>query len=361
MKQAEIRQLLPEIFQRAVHPGNPLFAALAVMELLQAPSEGVLQNLETFFDPRRCPDGFVPYLASWVDLDRLLSTTPVLASAPKNSLPPSAFPTGLGRLRELVAAAPYLSRWRGTARGLMTFLEIVTGQSGFVVEEQPLGDDGLPRPFHLRIQAPAMEPSARTLVGKIIELEKPAYVTYELVFTAETGDAPTAPVVAAPVPVAPEPPQPGPTPAAPGSTPVEPAPGPVTVSTGEITLPPSTASAPVVPPAGFVPPVFRPRLQVVSTGQEIPIPPGPALVGRNDPANAVQVQLDLNNLDTTKTVSRRHATITFDQGNFYLTEQLNVSNGTFINGQRLKAGVPARLADGDQVKFGAFETLFRTT
>ena len=81
MKQAEIKQLLPEIFQRAVHPGNPLFAVLSVMEVLQAPSENILQNLETHFDPRRSPDRFVAYLASWVDLDRLLSTAPVPTSA----------------------------------------------------------------------------------------------------------------------------------------------------------------------------------------------------------------------------------------------------------------------------------------
>jgi hypothetical protein len=348
MKQAEIQQLLPEIFQRAVHPGNPLFAVLSVMELLQAPSETILQNLETHFDPRRSPDRFVAYLASWVDLDRLLSTAPVPASARPDPAAPATFPTGLGRLRELVAAAPYLSRWRGTARGLMTFLEIATGLRGFVIAEQPPGPDGLPRPFHLGIQAPAMAPATRLLVVNIIELEKPAYVTYDLTFADE--DKPAAPV--------PTPPDAPPvTPSLPPLFPTHPAggPGPVIVSPGPTGQTPVTGNPPVVAP------VFRPRLEVASTGLQIPLPPGPVMVGRNDPANAIKVQIDLNNIDTTKTISRRHALITFDQGNFYLTEQINVANGTYLNGQRLTAQLPVKLTDGDRVKFGQFEVIFRTS
>ncbi|MBN9389030.1 MAG: FHA domain-containing protein [Chloroflexi bacterium] len=345
MKQTEIQQLLPEIFQRAVHPGNPLFAVLSVMESLQAPSENILQNLEIHYDPRRSPDRFVAYLASWVNLDRLLSTAPVSASARPEVATSATFPTGLGRLRELVAAAPYLSRWRGTARGLMTFLEIATGLRGFVIEEQPPGPDGLPRPFHLRIQAPAMDPAMRQLVVNIIELEKPAYVTYDLVFPGE--DKPVSPAVAPTVePTVAPAPQPD------ATSPVG-GPGPVTVSPGPTGQPTVTGSPPVAAP------VFRPRLEVVSTGLQIFIPPGPVLVGRNDPANAVKVQIDLNDIDTTKTISRRHALITFDQGNFYLTEQINVANGTYLNGQRLTAQVPVKLSEGDRVKFGQFEVIFR--
>lgn len=181
MKQAEIQRLLPEIFQRAVYPGNPLDGVLAVMELLQAPSEEALQNLETFFDPQRTPAAFVPYLASWVDLDQLLAVSPTKAGA---TLQP-AFPTGVGRLRELVAAAPYLSKWRGTARGLLVFLEIATGLKGFKIEEQPVDQAGVPRPFHLRVQAPAMSQAIRTLVESIIRLEKPAYVTFEVSYADE--------------------------------------------------------------------------------------------------------------------------------------------------------------------------------
>ncbi len=72
MKRTEIEQLLPGIFQRTVQPGTPIFALLEIMEALPAPDETILNTLDSFFDPHRAPDAFVPFLASWVDLDRLL-------------------------------------------------------------------------------------------------------------------------------------------------------------------------------------------------------------------------------------------------------------------------------------------------
>jgi hypothetical protein len=90
--------------------------------------------------------------------------------------------TGLGRLRELVAAAVDISRWRGTARGLLLFLTTATGRTDFEVDEAVPGPDGLPRPFHVRVRAPSEVEAHRLLLERIIEREKPAYVTYELLF-----------------------------------------------------------------------------------------------------------------------------------------------------------------------------------
>jgi len=90
--------------------------------------------------------------------------------------------TGLGRLRELAAAGVQLSRWRGTARGLLLFLSTATGRKDFEVEERVAGPNGLPRPFHIRVSAPAELAAHRPMLERIIELEKPAYVTYELHF-----------------------------------------------------------------------------------------------------------------------------------------------------------------------------------
>ena len=180
MKHSEIERLLPGIFQRAVHDGNPLDALLQVMEVLHAPDEEILDNLDRYFDPYSAPDAFVPFLAYWVDLARFLPTG---TERGFGSTAP-VWPPGLGRLRELIAASADLSRWRGTARGLVTFLEIATGTPGFTVEEQPLGDNGLPRPFHIVIDAPAATTTHTALLRKIIEQEKPAYVSYELRFSA---------------------------------------------------------------------------------------------------------------------------------------------------------------------------------
>jgi phage tail-like protein len=163
MKRNEIARLLPGVFQRTLDESGPLVALLDVMEALHAPSEAALAGLPSLFDPLRAPERFVPFLARWVDLG-----VPVT--------------TGLGRLRELVAAAVELSRWRGTARGLLLFLRTATGREDFVIEERVPGANGRPRPFHLRVRAPAELAPHRPMVEAIIEREKPAYVTYELHF-----------------------------------------------------------------------------------------------------------------------------------------------------------------------------------
>ena len=177
MRKAQIKQLLPSLFQRTARPGSPLWAILEVMESMQAPSESALDRLDITFDPRRAPDAFVPYLASWVDLEMLLDVSRGPASPSFAS-----FPTGLGRLRELAANAVALSQWRGTGKGLCRFLETVTGKQGFTINEQVTGPDGNTKPFHLQINAPNEVLPQRALIEKIIELEKPAYVTYELLF-----------------------------------------------------------------------------------------------------------------------------------------------------------------------------------
>jgi phage tail-like protein len=176
MKRSEIEQMLPGVFQRTALEGTPLIALLEVMEALQAPDEVALDQLDAFFDPYRAPDAFVPFLASWVDLDRLLIEVP---EEFEETAPPP-LPSGIGRLRELVAAATFLAQWRGTAKGLLRFLETATGVQGFVIEEQVLGSDGQLKPFHLRVRVPQEAVPYQIMIERIVESEKPAYVTYEL-------------------------------------------------------------------------------------------------------------------------------------------------------------------------------------
>ena len=176
MKQTEIEMFLPGVFQRTVVPGGVLATLLEVMEALHAPAEDVLRELDAYFDPRRSANRFVPFLAGWSDLDTLLSDSSV------SELDAPTFPTGLGRLRELIADAAFLSQWRGTAKGLLRFLETATGAQGFQINERVTGPNGQPIPFHLLIFAPPETTPYQVLLEKIIELEKPAYVTYELRF-----------------------------------------------------------------------------------------------------------------------------------------------------------------------------------
>ena len=191
MDSESIARLLPGVFQTALHPiaagvvepDRRLSATLGVMETLHEPVETVLHDLDHYLDPRLARADFVPYLAGWVDLDWLLVAAP---SEPLATTPSLA--SGLGTLRELVAAAAELARWRGTARGLLRFLDTATGTPGFAIEENVSGDERTPRPFHLRIVAPAEAAVYRPLIERVIVAEKPAYATYELVFA--TGAMP---------------------------------------------------------------------------------------------------------------------------------------------------------------------------
>ena len=68
------------------------------------------------------------YLAQWADLGHLIGGVP--GGYRSNAL---SFRGGIGRLRELILAAAYLSKWRGTTRGLIHFLEAATGVPGYEV------------------------------------------------------------------------------------------------------------------------------------------------------------------------------------------------------------------------------------
>jgi phage tail-like protein len=180
MQSAEIERLLPGVFERTLRKEGPLRALIRVMEALHEPSESILATLDATFDPRRTPEAFVPFLARWVDLERLLVEPGDGARA--QPIRPT-ISTGLGRLRELIAAAASLSKWRGTRRGLVGFLRAATGAGAddFEIREN-VDRHGQPRQFHIVIYAPAALEAHQALMRRIIDLEKPAYVTSELIF-----------------------------------------------------------------------------------------------------------------------------------------------------------------------------------
>ncbi len=184
MKTEEIKNLLPQVFQRTLWPGSPLNALLEVMELLHEPAEKVLAQLETYFNAYTTPDIFVPYLAGWVDLERFYPFYSAQPEDIRHSEDPIS--SGTGQLRELIAAAAYLSQWRGTAKGLKLFLETSTGINGFELIENVEDTNGTPQPFHIRITAPAEAEKHIALIERIVDQEKPAYVSYELEFKPET-------------------------------------------------------------------------------------------------------------------------------------------------------------------------------
>lgn len=172
MRASEIALLLPEVMQRTVRPNTPLDALLAIMEAQHARSEEVLGDLPAVFDPLRTTDRFVPMLARWVDLQRLDEA--------------GGGGIDVARMRLLVAMSARIGRRRGTLRGLLEVLTIATGIGGYAVDDAvptmlPNGRPGPPRQFHIKITVPAEGAPLVDLVRAIVDQEKPAHLTADVV------------------------------------------------------------------------------------------------------------------------------------------------------------------------------------
>ena len=164
MNRAAIERLLPGAYQRAATTGSLLAALLDVMETLHAPAEELLASSDRLFTPYLTPDPLVPYLLSWLALDHL-PAVPV------------------SRQRDLLMDGSGLARLRGTPEGLLAVLRITTGLTGFVVDEPP------DRPFHFVVRVPADGAARVDLITRVVELEKPAAVTFQIVL--EPGPDPS--------------------------------------------------------------------------------------------------------------------------------------------------------------------------
>lgn len=81
------------------------------------------------------------------------------------------------------------------------------------------------------------------------------------------------------------------------------------------------------------------------------------LIGRPDPVTGVTPEINLGPLDAQRTLSRRHAKILNEGGLSFLREEVGVTNGTFLNEERLKTGVSVPLKAGDKLRFGAIEVV----
>lgn len=185
MRQSDIEGLFPAVYRASIGEEGPLRALVAVMETMHELPERELDNFEATLHPRRTRDAFVPMLARWVDL-AWLWTEARDASAGASGRPVLLEHVGL--LRELVASAAELSQWRGTARGLVAFLRRATGLDEIELVESPPSETGEQQPFHVQVVLPhrANRPRLHALVTRIIEMEKPAHLTYEIVFANPT-------------------------------------------------------------------------------------------------------------------------------------------------------------------------------
>jgi CRP-like cAMP-binding protein len=100
------------------------------------------------------------------------------------------------------------------------------------------------------------------------------------------------------------------------------------------------------------------ELHPAGPGQPIRITQESATIGRVDPVTNIVPDIDLTPLDTGRSVSRRHAKLELVDGQFFLTEEVGVANGTFLGDIKLKPGRPTTVENGSQLRFGNLELRF---
>ena len=123
------------------------------------------------------------------------------------------------------------------------------------------------------------------------------------------------------------------------------------------TVAPAAPAAPAPTPATPAPAA---RLVVANSGVEIPLASGDeTVVGREDPYSGVFPDIDLTPHGGEEGgVSRRHFRIKLAGGQ-YTIEDLNSTNFTMLNRQRLQPGVPMTIADGDEIRAGRVKLIFK--
>ncbi len=85
-----------------------------------------------------------------------------------------------------------------------------------------------------------------------------------------------------------------------------------------------------------------------------------ATLGRRDPVTGIQPDVDLTPVDPDRTSSRRHAKIYREGRRFLVVEDIGAVNGTFVNGERIRTGVPVELRSGDRLRLGLVELAFHS-
>lgn len=122
---------------------------------------------------------------------------------------------------------------------------------------------------------------------------------------------------------------------------------------GQAAVPPG----PVVSPPS---PGMRPLLVAVNGAQFDLSGKTEAIIGREDPVSGVFPEVDLTpHGGDAGGVSRRHAKLAFN-GYQWTVEDLNSTNFTYVNNQKLNPGVPQPLNNGDQVRLGKVVLTFQT-
>ncbi len=96
------------------------------------------------------------------------------------------------------------------------------------------------------------------------------------------------------------------------------------------------------------------------SGKRYPVSGEDILIGRADPVTGIEPEIDLGEEKNARKLSRRHARLMFQDGEFYIAEEVGALNGTFVDGKKAKPGEPLKLEDGSRVTLGMTSLTFHT-
>ncbi|MDR3577379.1 MAG: phage tail protein [Anaerolineaceae bacterium] len=137
---------------------------LLIFESILSPIEGMVGNIDYYFDPELTPAECLPWLASWFGL------------ALDERWPDA-------KRRDLIRSAADLYQWRGTKHGLSEFIRLYTGVSPEILEPGIGGKDAkkeMASFFVVRVNKTNLGDTDPSILSSIIELEKPAHASYRI-------------------------------------------------------------------------------------------------------------------------------------------------------------------------------------
>lgn len=82
-------------------------------------------------------------------------------------------------------------------------------------------------------------------------------------------------------------------------------------------------------------------------------------IGRRDYTTGFIPDVDLTKEDEEKYISRKHASVIYNDGRFFVMEETGAINGTFKNGNKLETGVKYELNNEDEITLCHLNVAFR--
>ncbi|MBP5973344.1 MFS transporter [Brasilonema sp. CT11] len=132
-----------------------------------------------------------------------------------------------------------------------------------------------------------------------------------------------------------------------------------TAKTVQLELPVNTDETTLIPPQTASPTILQPsiaQLLHVQTNRVFELPDHFQVINIGKSSNRIIPEVDLSDLPNSELVSRVHAQIRFDGKEYYI-QDLNSSNGTYINNYPVIPGVWYKLKPGIRIGIGRRDTI----